>query len=250
MNKYAVVLLVFSLLTSCQVFRQNRNISPEKTIQKVQNENYIPTDFNWFRGKMKVNLQSDFYTGNMMLFLKIRNDSLIWGSVTAVVGFEVFRFFITKDSFTLIDRMHKTYYTYPISFITDKFGIPDVNYKLAQNFFIGNALFELNSRFEQRTDENNIIMNLPDHGFSKTVYIDKKTFRITRYILKNESSSQHLEIEYKGKIKNNGNSIPEEILLQLISPNKMTADMTYTNIVFNKPMDFNTEIPASYEKAK
>lgn len=248
MNKTFLLLILLFSLGSCHIFRKAGSDSSDKTIKKVQDENYVPTGFKSFKGKMKIDLNSEAFSGKMMLFLKIRNDSLIWGSVTAVLGFEVARFYITKDSITLLDRLHQKYYRFPFSILADKFGIHDIDYRFVQNFFMGNYLFDLTNKFVRSQDETNLVFYLKDKIMDKTVFVNKKTFRISRYILQNDSLSQHIVVDYLDKIKNKGITIPKQITIEMISPYKLNADMVYSNINFNVPLEFNTDIPQSYEK--
>lgn len=250
MNKLAILLIIAIALNSCSIFRKGGQNASDRMDKKVIEENYVPAGFKYFKGKMKVNMNSDAYNGTMMLFLKIRDDSLIWGSVTALLGFEVARFFITKDSLTLLDRMHQTYYKYPFSILGDKFGIYDINYQFIQDFFTGNYLFDISKNFDRQENETNLVYSMTDKGTQKTVFVNKKNFRINKYVILNDSLSRHIVIDYSDKIKNKGIAIPKQIRVEVIKPYKMDAEMTYSNINFQEFLEFNTEIPASYEKGK
>ena len=51
--------------------------------------------------------------------IKCRKDSIIWASISAPLGIELFRIQISKDSIYFINRSNKTYFLKPISHIRD-----------------------------------------------------------------------------------------------------------------------------------
>ena len=84
-----------------------------------------PQSFEWLTANM--NIQAE---GNGMEFndlwgqLRMRNDSLIWLSVTATMGVEVLRAKVSNDSVWLINRLEKTYLAEPLDTVSAQLGMP------------------------------------------------------------------------------------------------------------------------------
>lgn len=81
--------------------------------------------------------------GNGMSFdnlsgqLRMRNDSIIWLSVTATMGVEVLRAKVSNDSVWILNRMEKTYLAEPLDSLCAKVGMP-LSLPLVQTLFLDN----------------------------------------------------------------------------------------------------------------
>ena len=108
MNKLLLgISFLLFLSVSCKTEKKlsnNSNYSPI-TANKI---NSVVPDYKWFQGKGKISFVSNNNQQEATLVLVIRKDSLIWGSINAAMGFEIFRFYINPcfTSFALV-RMQK-----------------------------------------------------------------------------------------------------------------------------------------------
>jgi len=84
-----------------------------------------PQTFEWLTSNLDIQAE-----GNGMAFddlsgqLRMRNDSLVWLSVTATMGVEVLRAKVSNDSVWFINRMEKTYLAEPLDTVSAQLGIP------------------------------------------------------------------------------------------------------------------------------
>ena len=106
-----LLLLVVLLLASCA--------SRKKTVAPTQ-----PQSFEWLTAKLDIQaggngLSFDDLSGQ----LRMRKDSLVWVSVTAM-GIELARMKVSTDSVWVINRMDKTYLAEPLDAISDQLGMP------------------------------------------------------------------------------------------------------------------------------
>ena len=97
-----------------------------------------PQSFEWLTANMSIQAE-----GNGMDFndlsgqLRMRNDSLVWLSVTATMGVEVLRAKISNDSIWLINRLEKTYLAEPLDTISTQLGMP-LSLPLLQTLLLDN----------------------------------------------------------------------------------------------------------------
>ena len=97
-----------------------------------------PQSFEWLTANMSIQAE-----GNGMDFndlsgqLRMRNDSLIWLSVTATMGVEVLRAKVSNDSVWLINRLEKTYLAEPLDTVSAQLGMP-LSLPLLQTLLLDN----------------------------------------------------------------------------------------------------------------
>ncbi len=84
-----------------------------------------PQAFEWMTANLDIQAE-----GNGMSFdnlsgqLRMRNDSIVWLSVTATMGIEVLRAKVSNDSVWVLNRMEKTYLAEPLDSLGAKVGMP------------------------------------------------------------------------------------------------------------------------------
>ena len=84
-----------------------------------------PQTFEWLTSNLDIQAES-----NGMAFddlsgqLRMRNDSLVWLSVTATMGVEVLRAKVSNDSVWMVNRLEKTYLAEPLDSVAVQLGIP------------------------------------------------------------------------------------------------------------------------------
>lgn len=119
-----LLLLAVLLLASCA--------SRKKTVAPTP-----PQSFEWLTAKLDIQaggngLSFDDLSGQ----LRMRKDSLVWVSVTAM-GIELARMKVSTDSVWVINRMDKTYLAEPLDAISGQLGMP-LSLPLVQAQLLGN----------------------------------------------------------------------------------------------------------------
>ena len=97
-----------------------------------------PQAFEWMTANLDIQAE-----GNGMSFdnltgqLRMRNDSIVWLSVTATMGVEVLRAKVNNDSVWILNRMEKTYLAEPLDSLGAKIGMP-LSLPLVQTLLLDN----------------------------------------------------------------------------------------------------------------
>lgn len=97
-----------------------------------------PQAFEWMTANLDIQAE-----GNGMSFdnlsgqLRMRNDSIVWLSVTAIIGVEVLRAKVSNDSVWVLNRMEKTYLAEPLDSLGAKVGMP-LSLPLVQTLLLDN----------------------------------------------------------------------------------------------------------------
>lgn len=129
-NKLVVLLFIVGVLFSC-----TRKIRSSKI--SLDDINVQQCEFDYFKGKSKVHFENDEQSLNATLNIRIKQDSAIWLSVTAMV--EVVRTVITKDSVFFYQKLpEKTYKEFSIAELSRMSGVA-LDYHMLESIFFGNV---------------------------------------------------------------------------------------------------------------
>ena len=236
MNKlYITALLSVIILSSCNLLKKsntdnnssnNISLSEKELIKKINSQNISP-EWTSLNSKIKVNKEGQEVTINA--HIRIKKDSIIWISVKAPLGIEIFRTMITSDSVYYMNRMNKNYFIKHISHIREVVKT-DVSFiKLQEIIFASPNITVLNSN-----KENYEIL--------------KDIFRVYKMELQEEEDKK-VSIRYSDyKVFSDigGLYFPEKIFIDVKSEEVFTAEINYTKIKFNKTSSISFKIPKSY----
>ena len=236
MNKHIFILIISILsFSSCNLLKKsntennllNNSSLLEKELIKQINIKNISPDWTSLNSKIKVNKEGQEVTINA--HIRIKRDSIIWISVKAPLGIEIFRTMITSDSIYYMNRMNKNYFIKHISHIREIVKA-DVSFiKLQEIIFASPKITVLNS-----DKENYEIL--------------KDIFRVCKIELQ-ETEDKKVCIrysDYKVFSEIGGLYFPEKIFIDIKSKEVFTAEINYTKIKFNKTSSISFKIPKSY----
>ena len=236
MNKlHTIAILSVIILSSCNLLKKsntdnnssnNISLSEKELIKKINSQNISP-EWTSLNSKIKVNKEGQEVTINA--HIRIKKDSIIWISVKAPLGIEIFRTMITSDSVYYMNRMNKNYFIKHISHIREVVKA-DVSFiKLQEIIFASPNITALNSN-----KENYEIL--------------KDIFRVYKMELQEEEDKK-VSIRYSDyKVFSDigGLYFPEKIFIDVKSEEVFTAEINYTKIKFNKTASISFKIPKSY----
>lgn len=236
MNKlYIIVFLSVIILSSCNLLKKSNtdnnllndsSLSEKELIKKINSRNISP-DWTSLNSKIKVNKEGQEVTINA--HIRIKRDSIIWISVKAPLGIEIFRTMITSDSIYYMNRINKNYFIKHISHLREVVKA-DVSFiKLQEIIFASPNITVLNS-----DKENYEIL--------------EDIYRVYKMELQ-ESEDKKLSIrysDYKVFTEIGGLYFPEKFFIDIKSKEVFTTEIYYTKIKFNKTSSISFKIPKSY----
>jgi hypothetical protein len=236
MNKSHITLFfLVIILSSCNLFKKSNiennllndsSLLEKELIKKINSQNISP-DWTSLNSKIKVNKEGQEVTINA--HIRIKKDSIIWISVKAPLGIEIFRTMITSDSIYYMNRMNKNYFIKHISHIREVVKANVSFIKLQEIIFASPNITVLNS-----DKENYEIL--------------KDIFRVYKMELQEEEDKK-VSIRYSDyKVFSDigGLYFPEKIFIDVKSEEIFTAEINYTKIKFNKTASISFKIPKSY----
>jgi len=196
--------------------------------------------------------------------LRIRNDSLIWMSITPALGIEAARVKLTNDSIEFINRLNKTYFSGKYELI-DSVLNTTIDFSLLQSMFVGNDLTQYDvNKFRSSVDNGLYRMTIRERRKIKKyikkgeidtrvlvqqIWLDPETFRIARIDVKEqgEDENKKLQVYYNDYVEVDGQLFPSKIRVDIISGKSISIDVSFSKILLNSPLNFPFKIPGKYE---
>lgn len=102
-------------------------------------------DYQWMTAKMTIQVESSDTTSTAQFSpftlsgtLRMRRDSAIWVSASAVMGIESVRALVTQDSVVMVNRLNQTYLLEPLAKVEEKLHT-SLTLQEAQSKLLGNG---------------------------------------------------------------------------------------------------------------
>jgi len=251
MNKvYLISFLGFFLLTSCKNYQKINLSAYSGDSKKILSETLKnQTDFNSLKFKGRIHINTESFNQSANIEFKLKNDSIIWGSVSVLFGIEAFRFYILQNKIVLLDKLQQKYYTYSLTEIQKQYPIPDNIFHIIQQAMLGNLFLLSNNLYSFNEDSLFYAFFAPFKDVKHTLHIAKNDFRVQSNIISNISDSNIVIINYLEMLETSGKIIPKKTEIWVYLPKQVKIKLTYFDPVFNRSLEFDTKIPDGYKKA-
>lgn len=245
----------FIVLSACRSKKNTQGTVEHKTPKPVKKEeSRISLDmknkqaqYRFFAAKIKSSYKDS--TGkerNFTVHLKMEKDQYIWISVTALLGIEAARLYISPDTVNLLDRLNKRYLRKDFSFFS-KFSSAPVSLKALQEMFVGNPMFSVPDTAGADTLGTQYVLK---HFIESTIallYISPENMRLSAQQLIEEQRNQRLDIQYSQYKNSEGQLIPGKINVTVLAKEQVNLSFEYQNFSFTPIEPIAFSIPASYE---
>ena len=256
----SLLIAIIFILCSCSTNKSTsslRTLSANHIIREVEDNRF---EFDNLDTKFNVRLEGN----NIGLKgqLKMKNDSVIWISLSLKLGIEVARVMITEDSVKLINRTNKTYFVESV----DKFQerLPsEVTMQFLQDILVGNdILLSKNDKFKVTIDDNNYKLESDKNTF----WITPKTFKVKSCQLSavsyqqstvnspsqwSESVSEStVSVSYDNFQYVNGNLLPTKIILNANEDFDIKLEIDYSEVKVGERLEFPFNISKKFNKIK
>ena len=245
MNKVALYFFCIVFASSCvtkNVTELSLSIPPKNSNELIAKVNLKNKFHEWLalKGKVRVVLEKDNEV-SLGISIRVRKDSLIWASVTAPFGIELFRAVLTMDSVYYINHTNKTYFAKPIAHIF-KIIKTDIAFNEIQEMIMANPkIVKKKYSFDKINDD--FMLSTQDY-----TYTISNLYRIIQGVLIDKENS----LIYTYSNFSFENDFPEqlELIVKSASENDFNLKLNYSKVVFDQQHKTAFKIPSSYVEAK
>ena len=197
-------------------------------IDKINSKN---NKSNWIRIKGSINVkQQNTESIALNTVMKIKRDSLVWASISAPFGIELFRVMLSQDSLYFVNHVKKSYYVKPLNFVKDFINV-NLNYNDIQDLLIGDLRIDA----EDYAYQDDFPLLIKD----KKYFIDTNLYKPIKIIYQHENNLVEVKYVYLENIK-----LPHKIQLSSGIDNKIS--IKYSKYQFDKKQKIVFNIPKSY----
>ena len=205
-------------------------------------------DFKFFAGKIK--LDYDDQKGkkiNATAFVRMKKDSLIWLSVTGLLGIEGFRLLVRPDTVIIMDKLEKTISYKSVAYLQELIKLP-VDFFTLQDLLLGNAVFFSDNIVSYRTSQNTLLALSIGDFFKHLITIDTADNRILHSKLDDvqEQRNRTCDITMSDYNNQQGRLFCNTREITITEKAKLEIKLDYKQVTFDEPQSFPFNIPKNY----
>jgi len=205
-------------------------------------------DYKTFSAKIKVEYEgangSDGATAN----IRMQKDSLIWISLTGLLGIEGYRLLATKDSVHLMNKLNKTIQHRSISYLQELADVPLDFYGL-QDLIVGNPVFLDSNIVSYRSSGKELRVMVMGNLFKNYITFDTSDYRIMHSKLDdvNTLRNRTCDITYNDFEKEGNYLFSKSRKISVAEKSKLDINLNFKQYDFDKPLTFPFAIGKNYK---
>ncbi len=220
--------------------------------------------YEWFSAKFSAEYHNNGKDNSFNGQIRVRKDSLIWITLTPMLGIEAVRLMISQDSVKLMNRLNNTYFVGDYENV-NRFLNTNIDYDLLQAVLLGNDLqFYENGKFRVMVDRNEYKLSTSERQklknyvrnseknlkiFIQNIWLDPTHFKITHAEVKEiRRDNIRLESNYGSFEAVEGQLFPTAMKYTIWAENTIRVSTTFSRITLNVPQQFPFKIPSSYSR--
>ena len=222
--------------------------------------------YEWFVARFSAEYQNKNISSSFDGQIRIRRDSLIWLSLSPLLGIEAIRLMISQDSVKMINRLNNTYFFGDYESV-NQFLNTNIDYDILQAYLTGNdlSLYE-EGKFRASFDDAEYKLSTSDRRklkkyvrnatenlrvFIQNIWLNPETFKITHADVKEiRRDNIRLEAWYSCHKPIEDQLFPNEITFTIWAENIIRVKTNFSKIIINIPHQFPFKIPTSYKQVK
>lgn len=266
--------VVFSMLSACKTQQKATapvvtDIKPmvNKSVQELQDKlDSASFDLNYLTAKAAVVVIQDSNEISFNISYRSKKDSVIWISVSPLLGIEVARLMITADSVKMLDKIHNRYEVTSFESINKMLQMK-VNFEIVQALLYGNffAYKKNENRFNSvyledkfyilsSLNKKKLKRSLEDKDLNRPViqdlYVNDSTYRISRVQVEDQRINKLLTTLYSDFRVTDGGLFPFKSTTKIVAEKNIEIRIEYGKVAKAESLDFPFNIPNNYERIR
>jgi len=207
-------------------------------------------NFTTFSGKIDVDYEDAAGKKyNVNAHLRMYKDSAIWISITAILGIEGLRAYITKDSVKLLDKQNKVYTARSVSYLQEMSSLP-LTLTSLQDLLIGNPVF-LDSTISNYSKAGNTISLLSNGSFFKNLFTIGEADKLPLSSKLDDADglkNRTCHLTYDDYESKKGVNFPTKRTITVTEKGKLDIKLDFKQYDFNETLSFPFNIPKNYKQ--
>lgn len=217
-----------------------------------------------FSAKADVTTRQGDNTTSFNINMRVKTDSMIWISITPLLGIEVARVLITPDSVKFIDRINKKYSVTDFEFFNKLFNI-NVDFDILQGIITGNMFAYKKNKFNSvYIEEGQYILSTlskrqlkrsledmdPNKPIVQDVWVNDSNYRVNKLSVEDQKLEKSLLATYQDHQQTAAGLFPFKSTTLIKAGKELTIVIEYKKVNVNVELEYPFSIPASYENIR
>ena len=268
-------IVVCMLMYSCKTRKAAQPALPVADVKPMKNESVdslldkiyqYSFKAEWMSAKANVTVVDSGNETSFNINLRMRKDSIIWISVSPLLGIEAARVMITPDSVFMLDRLHSKYQNSSFEYINRLLQMK-VNFEIVQALLTGN--FFAYKRNENKfnsvylEDKYYILSSLTKHKLKRALeekdpnkpviqdcYISPELFRVVTMSVEDQKIHKALLSNYSDFRETDSGAFPFKSSTQITADKNFDIRIEYNKVTTGEQQEFPFTIPPRYEKIR
>ncbi|GAB3951041.1 hypothetical protein GCM10028805_30350 [Spirosoma harenae] len=217
--------------------------------------NVAEIDFRYLTAKSKISFKSQQQDiDNANVNIRVRKDSLIWVSISKL-GIEAARGLITRDSITIMDKIHKEYSVYDFPSLSRQFNF-SMNFELLQALIVGNLPLPKRPAQKIKNERDYLLLRQSEGKVSVENYIGENDRKLKKLMVTEQPTKNTLRLDYEDFASLNNFLFPYTSLVTLDYKSQKDGQFYQTLLqikhnkveLVDKSPGFPFTIPANYTR--
>lgn len=220
--------------------------------------------FDWVNAKANVETLIDEKEESFDIRVKIRRDSAMLISIQYLLGLEVAKVLITRDSVKMVNYIQRNYFKGDFNYINDLLNA-DLDFDLLQAVLFGNSaeFQDDETKLKPVADRQNchyLLSTVRKRKLKKiqsgttdpkealqTLTLHKENYKILKNEFIDPATNRRFIASYKNFTQKDSVYAPYHVDIDIVAQKKASAKIDYVRIEKNTPQKLNLNIPAKYE---
>jgi len=264
---YTVGLISLLFTYSCKnIERAKRSSLEGKKTEYLLQQLYANTfQFETLSSKASIEINQTNKKTSFKANIRLQKDSAIWISVTPLLGIEMARVLITRDTVKVINRLEKSYFIGDYSYINKRFNV-DVEFELLQSILLGNVIaFEEDEKLKFAVDrEKYYLGNLKKRKAKKaddkperiekekeeiiSIWVNQNNYKIENFLYSDLTADRFILGEYRDHFEVENQLFPKNLKFEFQTKDPSIVKIEYSRVSLNDPLKFSFNISSKYEQ--
>ena len=207
-------------------------------------------NFTSFTAKIKVDYEGgDGKKNDLNANVRMYKDSIIWINVNAMLGIDVMRLMITKDSVFMLDKLNKVYTERSVDYLQEVTALP-LDLSTVQDLLLGNALF-LDSNIIAYSVKNDRISMLSLGQWFKNLLTLSAPDNILLHSKLDDADvtrNRTAELVYEEYENKKGVPFSTKRRITVAEKTRLEIKLDFKQYDFNSEVSFPFSVPKNYDR--
>lgn len=203
--------------------------------------------FEWMYAKARVGYEDKSQSKSFTASIRMRRDSVIWISVTTVMGVEAARLLIRDDTVFLLDKLNKKYQTEPLAYLENYFPFRfDIH--LLQKILIGNALMVDSGNASIKKDKNGFSVYSENGIYRYAINLNDADLSISTEHLIDRQNDRKLSLVFDDYKNEEGRLFSYARNISFSGDEKISLVLKFSKVKWDEPQEFPFHVGEKYEE--